>query len=192
MKINLPKRRDAAEHHKSQSSPPTLQSLFHSTHFKCISRRGGWSRKRSRSRISSDLLSILISHKTKGSPESQTGAKKNRSHTLKGERASRRCEAGRASLLKFYQVHIKLKKPWWCRAWQERKGGGGEEVAVTSAACNYCKTLTISVTSRWASAKWQINKNKLNSNSIIKKIYTHTYSYIWWHVWVRWGQQQHN
>lgn len=66
-------------------------------------------------------------------------------------------------------------------------GGGmgkeGKEVAVTSAACNYCKTLTISVTSRWASAKWQINKNKLNSNSIIKKdIHTHTYSYIWWHV----------
>lgn len=61
----------------------------------------------------------------------------------------------------------------------EGRGGAGEEVAVTSAACNYCKTLTISVTSRWASAKWQINKNKLNSNSIIKKdIFTHTQLYM--------------
>lgn len=57
-------------------------------------------------------------------------------------------------------------------------GKEGKEVAVTSAACNYCKTLTISVTSRWASAKWQINKNKLNSNSIIKKIYIHTHTTV--------------
>lgn len=71
-------------------------------------------------------------------------------------------------------------------------GKEGKEVAVTSAACNYCKTLTISVTSRWASAKWQINKNKLNSNSIIKKIYTHTRLYMVACWGVRWGQQQHN
>lgn len=89
MKINLPKRRDAAEYHKSQSRMPrtslaTLQSRFLSTHLHCISRSRGEQEERSRTRISSDLLSILISHKTKGSPESQTGAKKNRSHTLKG------------------------------------------------------------------------------------------------------------
>lgn len=106
-------------------------------------------------RCSSDLLSILISHKTKGNPERQRERKTTRCAQPERERGSgigNRGKKGRVmgdgciQLLKFYQVHIKLKKPWWCsrgRVGGLTRGKGTRGLALR----NYCKTLTISVTS---------------------------------------------